>query len=67
MLVDVKIEKINENPQWDECLNCTFVLLPIALDRDTACEIVDRMKRAFIEKTKLQKTPKLTRQVPDVF
>jgi hypothetical protein len=67
VLADVKIEQINETPHWDECLNGTFVLLPIALDRDTACEIVDRMKRAFIEETKLQKTPKLTRQVPDIF
>ena len=65
MLADVKIEQINETPQWDECLNSTFVLLPIALDRYTACKIVDRMKRAFIEETKLQKTPKLTWQVPD--
>jgi hypothetical protein len=65
VLADVKIEQINETPQWDECLNSTFVLLPIALDRYTACKIVDRMKRAFIEETKLQKTPKLTWQVPD--
>ena len=48
-------------------LNGTFVLFPIALDCDTACEIVDRMKRAFIEEARLQKAPKLTWQVPDVF